>query len=124
MIPEVVNKEAVQQKQIKITLGHIFKDYAYTNDIQKMIYLVLKYANIKFDFDRDINPPNIKLKKYQKFWKIFKYGFKKSVLYLPNFLKDLNIFQICSIPNKIGNDWLSNFSIYSLILKFSPLNLE
>ena len=123
VIPEVVNEEAVQQKRIKVTLGHIFKKYAYTNDIQKMIYLVLKYANIEFDFDRDIKPPEIKLKIYQSLWKKFKQGFNYAILFLPNFLKGLAIFQICSIPNKIGNDWFSEFSIYSLILKFSPLNL-
>ena len=124
MIPKGINEEAVQQKRIKVTLGHIFKKYAYTNDIQKMIYLVLKYANIEFDFDRDIDDTKVILKKYQKFWKTFKYGFKKAVLYLPNFLKGLGIFQICSIPNKIGSDWLSDFSKYSLIFIFSPPNLE
>ena len=65
MILEVNNEEAMQQKRVRITLGHIFKKYAYTNDIQKMIYLVLKYANIEFDYDRDIDPPISRLKKYQ-----------------------------------------------------------
>ena len=69
MIPEVYNEKTMQQKRVRITLGHIFKKYAYTNDIQKMIYLVLKYANIEFDFDRDIKPPEIKLKIYQSLWK-------------------------------------------------------
>ena len=58
-------KKQCNKNELRLHLGTFFKKYAYTNDIQKMIYLVLKYANIEFDFDRDIDPPEIKLKIYQ-----------------------------------------------------------
>ena len=57
MIPEAINEEAMQQIRVRITLWDNLKKFAFTNDIQKMFYLVLKYANIEFDFDRELDPP-------------------------------------------------------------------
>ena len=50
--------------ETKITLKHAYKDYSYSNDIQKMMLYVMKYANIDFDYDRDIVLPKKELKNY------------------------------------------------------------
>ena len=103
MIQEVINEELLQQQRVKITLGHIFKKYAYTNDIQKMIYLILKYANVEFDYDRNIESPIERLKRYQSWWKKFIQCLNYAIQYLPNLLRRFCLFKICFIKNEIGN---------------------
>lgn len=92
----------MQPKAFKVTLGHIFKPYAYTNDIQKMIYYVLKYADVEFDFDRDIDPPKRTYRLYQYCWKKTKEYSYKFVMWLPNKIKETGLYKF-AIENKIGN---------------------
>ena len=69
-----VKEDSEHKEFIKITLVHHSSSYANSNDIQKMIYNILEYAHIEFDynliFDGNTNKTESK-SRWKKFKKMF-----------------------------------------------------
>ena len=100
----------------KITLVHHSNTYANSNDIQKMIYNILVYAHIEFDyiliFEGNTNKDESKSR-----WKKFKKKFVEWIYYVPEAIKKTGWFKICSFKNEIGNN-------FAFIIYFVPYYLK
>ena len=97
----------------KVTLVHHSNSYANSNDIQKMIYNILEYAHIEFDynliFDGNTNKTESKSK-----WNEFKKKFVEWIYYVPEAIKNVGWFKNFSFKNEIGN----NFAFHYLLCSY------
>ena len=108
----------------KITLVHQSNSFANSNDIQKMIYNILEYAQIEFDYNLIFDGSTNKTESKPK-WKKFKDKLVKwiNLIYILNYILlilENKIFNANSIKLSLGRlihtDWSKYFKTCNSML--------